>query len=1246
MSEVTGQALKFSCTKITETVSNYYIKNPFVQSFKETCAVFAESHPLINVNKDIFKKLSELDEIQINLLFKDVDKIDLEFLSNDYTQYSFLTGALKKYIATHYINETYDESTYKTWIEIFKDNYQKNIDKLEKQQPILFNKFVKDSFGLIYKDLQILKNVTNEIHNDIKSINQKIDTFKHAEINVESETLLIDSTLSVFRILFKKKEFQSCIEEINNTIISSSKQEFSNVSISKLYGFKGACECQLFKYKDAETSLKKAIELDPNNIAALSNLCKCYINSNEITRIVEYIDKFQDKNCIEYLEIQFYYLFYVKNNVIDAELLLENNKEKFKTYNIFKARILQQKLAPYEEIITLLQDYITEYPDDEIAKYEFYRVKFSSIIQDKVIHYYLGISNNFKLTITPAKSDNIDVEEIDFLISEAKELLVIKSLQPYKYDLMVMISLLDAEKGSNKVANEYENEIIAHIDNIKGDFEIQNLCLYFLLLNNFELAYIAYNRAEPNELSVSLLSIVLFGLERFEECHKLFIENDIKGEETLKLLSEYKSSDWTSFYNKIRNNYYELDLIERLAFLHLCFDNNELEFCNDKYEEETKNIILNNVSITSTETIVIDSKLRFFHKDSLADELFNCQWFLNETKENFIIGLNVAINFYNKGKHAECLKVLEKLVQYDAEHPKIKELYQCINVANDSYEALIREYEKTNKISERFLGHLALEYIRRKNYEQADKIINQIKYIDNEYINYYRAKIALYVETKQYKELFEILTEAYNQHKDSIEINKIIFYTIMMYCKGIDIPEKIIVINTKVTKCLLDNNEIKKLEIKDNDVDDLIRQLNQIDSPENRKKQDEIREYLFNQYYKFLLPIQCVYKFINMKKIEFNIVFLNTKEHKKKLFPPNSLNCKKAFDILAKRPKILISIESLLLIEELELSNIVKGLFDLYISNYTKKDIDIYIHEIINNPKSGQLSIRENGIAFYDNTQVNNKYKKFIQSIIPNYKCIDIQSDKIDSDILEANEKIPNGELLNEAIVCSQDENMIVLIDGTLGNIYEGFNIHCVTTLNIIEYLRMKNIITEEELTCIKSKMLKLNCEIIPFSSFDLYYSLQLSINEFELFMDSLNTKIFTPDSIIIVINEFLYRIDVTKITKFTLAHAIQYMFRKFMILYPGLDFAIALFRKLSYNFDNLPNDILRELAINFYSYLGNNQCLALYKQLLISLKNNQGIIKCDTLISKIITTAPNQLKSALLDFAIKHCRYVQTLIL
>ena len=355
----------------------------------------------------------------------------------------------------------------------------------------------------------------------------------------------------------------------------------SKESLSKLYGFKGACECHLFQYIEAESSFKKALELNINNSAALANLCKCYINNNEISKIKDYLGQFPDKNDIDYLEIKFYELFYLNNDINSAESLLEENKEKFKTYNVFKARVLQQKLAPYDEIIELLQEYIDKNPDDEIAQYEYFRVKVSSLLQHQKIHYYIVISSNFKLSITPAKSDNIDYEEIDCLISKAKELLNIQSLQPYKYDLMVMISLLDTEKGSQSIAREYESEIISNIDNIKGDFELQNLCLFFLLLNNYELAYVTYNKTEPNELSISLLTIILFGLEKFEECHRLFIENEIKGEETLKLLSEYKSSDWTSFYNKIKNNYNELELTERLAFLHLCYDNQEFLFCNE-----------------------------------------------------------------------------------------------------------------------------------------------------------------------------------------------------------------------------------------------------------------------------------------------------------------------------------------------------------------------------------------------------------------------------------------------------------------------------------------------------------------------------------------------------------------------------------------------------------------------------------------------------------------------------------------
>ena len=642
----------------------------------------------------------------------------------------------------------------------------------------------------------------------------------------------------------------------------------------------------------------------------------------------------------------------------------------------------------------------------------------------------------------------------------------------------------------------------------------------------------------------------------------------------------------------------------------------------------------------------MDSKLRFFHKNTLADELLNCQWFLSETKENFIIGLNVAINFYNERKHADCLKVLEKLSQFDAEHPKIKELYQCINIANDSFEPLIKEYEKSNKISDRNLVHLALEYVRRKNYDKADKIINQIKFIDDENISYYKAKIALLTETKQYSELFKLLEEAYNLYKDNLDINKIIFNTTMMHCKEVELPEKIRVINEKVTQLLLDNNAIKKFEIKENDIDDLVQQLKDITAYENREKIEEIQNYLFKQYYNFLVPIQCIYQFVNKNKIDFNIIFFNTKDQHKMLFPPNRLNNPKAFKILEKHPKILISIEALFLIEELELTNIVKEVFNIYISNHTKKEVDLYVHEVINSPSSGQLNISHDRISYYDNTEIHNKYKKFILSIIPNYNCINVQSNKINPDILAANERIQNSDLLNEAILCSQDENMIVWVDGTLGNIYEEFNINCVSTLDIIEYLHIKNIITEDELSYIKTKLLKINCEIIPFSAFDLYNSLKKEIKEFELFMDSLNSKIFTPDSTIIVATEFIYMIETNKLSKFALTHAIQYMFRKFMLLYPGWDFAVALYRKLFYNFPNLSNEILNELAINFYSYLEHEQCLALYKQLLISLRNNHRLIKSDPLMSKIITTAPLQIKSSLIDFATKHCGYIQTILL
>ena len=161
-------------------------KPPFINAFKSTLNIFNDKNTSpYPISKDLYVKLSELDDIALGVIFQDINVVDIPFNNNDI--YNILTEKLKLYIKFN--GYELDENFYDLWKSIFIKEYERSFK-------IFFasdNSFCKDaivdmfsisleSFNTIIHNQEIinqnLKNSTNEIITNVSNVSSQIQSLQ------------------------------------------------------------------------------------------------------------------------------------------------------------------------------------------------------------------------------------------------------------------------------------------------------------------------------------------------------------------------------------------------------------------------------------------------------------------------------------------------------------------------------------------------------------------------------------------------------------------------------------------------------------------------------------------------------------------------------------------------------------------------------------------------------------------------------------------------------------------------------------------------------------------------------------------------------------------------------------------------------------------------------------------------------------------------------------------------------------
>ena len=1225
------------------------LNKPFEIAFKKTCEYFKdEMNTSFVINEDLLNDLINFDSVALELFFSKVD-INFELIKENF-DCSFISAGLKQFILINYPDENYEEDFFEQFVYVFKIKYKETFKNLCSKNNILYTKFMIDIVGLTLEDLDFIKNKINSIEkttmetNDIlktefPEIQRKLDIIANNSLFLETDTLLLP-----IKTFFENKQFSKCLDTIIHDY-ECKITNFTDEQKAKIYNYKGVCELGLNKLDEAEISFKKSIQFDCTD-KVVANLCKCYLNSGKVSLIPEQLDRFKDKTSGLYLEIKFYDIFYCQENIEEAERYLDQNKNKIKTYNHLKGRILQKKMLPYKTVIEYFNKYLIEYPDDNIAKYELLTLRYSEIFDKNLIQFSFGTTQDFKLQIFPINNKNLNVEDLNKLIIDIQNFIKANIEKDYRISLILMLAILCSQRADLSVAEKSKNEILLNINVIKDDFNANNACMVCFLLNDFENAYCIYKKyLNSLEDTVNILILILFGLGYYDKCYNLLNNNNIDGLNTLKLLVEYKVEKRGSFINKIINNYEAFELKDKLLILDFCFEEKEYNFCKKEYINIVHKIIEGKENLQANVILMLAGKLDFFKEIILRNELVEYQWKKYPTPENFEIGLRCAIKLYNNQQFSDCLLILNKLNEFDPNNETVRELFINIDICNFSYAGIIEDYENGN-LNSKYLYYVAVAYINIKKFDKAAIIIEQL---DKQQYNYFHAKSMLCIFTNAYDDLFDLLINAYSLHSDDIEINKLIFDIVMFHCKNIKLPSEFKEIYGKALNFLIENHVIYSHQISEkvssHELKGILKSIEPFE--ENINKNNSFKE-LFKQYESFILPIQLIYPFINYNKIEFWEELLNNKNTIKNLTNGSQIkNFHKNVEILDQTPNILVGFETLILLKELNIENEIKEVLKLKISNFTVKDIKNYLLEYENYKSEGYLLIDSNdNIQYNKKSDIPEKYITFLKSIIPNYEQMNFRSSNItNTALVKATEKISCPDMFNDALVASQDSNTIVWVDGTLGSVYNEFGVKTITTIEILQYLSDKNILSNKVLASLKVRLCKLNCVYIPISVNDLYYSILEDFASFILLLDTFNAQTFTKESLITVIKGLIIKLNVdNEISKLQIANIIKAIFDKFMFLYPNGDFIFELMLSIASSFIFLNNDLQINIGINLLNTLNSNFVISFYNNLILAIfkyipetTQNKNI-----LIQKLILNVPIEIRNYVKTYATENCNFIE----
>lgn len=1121
-----------------------FMNPPFVMAFKSTCNTLLAEGIYDGDCRILLDKLSLLDDTALGIHFSDNTLPIEQFLEIDCLQ--LLTTKLKTFATISELSNI-DESFYIDWLNKFKEAYKYSFKVMVQCDDYSFRAFVISALEISYEEyslfkqtllselseikdeLSILNKKTDISHQFLSDITSKIDTLtaNSALISDNQKTSQItDEALSEIKLLIEKKHYNACIELINKKF-KTKNIEYSGDLRFEFYHNKGICYFRMGSFEDAIIEFEKAFKYEKETDRALSNICKCFVNLGKPKKIKDYIKKFKNKTSPLYKEAFFYKIFYAEENDKEANEYLEANKIDIEEYNLLKYRVLSSQLAKYSEIIPYLEKYIEENNENLQAKLELARMKYSEIFENNRILFTFGVIFEDKIDILPVINESLDFEKVDSLIDLIEKLLDLDFSLSEGLALKIMLSILYSQKKDLSVAEKYISELKVNLPRLKDNFNRNNACMLLFLLKCFKEAYELFKEyLLEHETSFGIYAILNFALAQYEECLSVIKEKEINTLDLIKVIAMNKTQKWETLSTYFKETFDDYELNIKILILDFFYEKMDYSYCDEKYEELARSIIQNKLYVHEDAILEFANKLKFFKKEKLAEALLDYFWNTFPVESSFKIGMSCARKFFNANKISDCLDILYKLDEFRPNHPDIIELYVYIDLYNSSYKSVIKRYEEGFQ-NENLLYYVAIAYIQEKEYKKSEEVIEKLKYIDNQKVSYYISKIDIYRQTENFDVLLPLFKEAYNQCPDSKEIKQKIFFNIMSLPDGISSAE-----TGELYRKLLDEldklNVIKMFNVSsdDNVIENFQKIMEEVAPLKNENKKNELLSDFYKEYLDFKYPIQILYPFISLSRIEFFAEILQNP------FAQISLNIglpANSPENIHKNIRILLDVESLLLLKELDIDLKVKEHLNLCISNFTKQEIEKHLATQKSSIKSEGLlgRTKDGGLIFTYKNADYKKYDEFLKSVIVNYSVIEFDSSsKKGLNLIKANESFTETNILKDAIIGVQNDDILVCIDGVLSDVFKEFGVQITSTLQIIDYLYNNSLITYKEYVLIKAKLCGLNCKFISICAEDLYTALCLSFNYFIDILNSFNHKRFFKDSVTAVFADFIFKIN------------------------------------------------------------------------------------------------------------------------
>lgn len=1239
---------------------------PFINAFNTTLNIFYDKntspYPL---TKDLYTKLSELDDIALGVIFQDINVVDIPFNNNDI--YNTLTEKLKSYNKLN--GHELDENFYVLWKSIFAKEYERSFK-------IFFasdNSFCKDAivdvfsitletFNAIIHNQEIInqniKNSTNEILSSISNVSNQVHTLQNTLLsNMGTKEIDEDYELKKIQHLIDKYKYEDCIAyiELNK---DDNWQNKSKEFKAKIYNKLGICYENLNDNINAKQAFKFSYELDLEYDNPLFNLAHIALEENDKESYDEYLTKFNNTNSELYNKLIFLKYLCITQEFDNAKNYLETNLREVEDYLFLKALLdlKNPKKISSKQAEKNLKEYINKSKQDNIiAKYNLVNCQFINLFNKSKLYFIFDINTEGILKITHNRLQ-IKVKQAFFnLLQDLEDVLngLNKTYKNHEYLIttikikIYLIKYLINKFEQDKVNIEEINDII--IKNKNSDDSVLLETLYLnILCNQYSKAHKIYNvlKEETKKLSKNNYIIILFGEQKYKEVLEQINEfNELN--EQFKIISIYKEYGWEQTEQYIKNSYHNYSDQLLLLCIWLFHDNNYYDDELNLLKQISNNIINFPNKYDCKFVYKIAYGLAFFNTEMdiniLREKLIEKYWTKNKSIENFDIGMLNTIDLFNKGMYSKCLSNLEILEKYEPENVTIKNLYAQIDSINYNLDTLIENYEKGVR-EDILLPTIAKAYIVKKEYSKAETLINSLKYKEKHKLQYFYLKIELGVAQNIEDILItEIFVQGLEKFPEDLKLNQMLFGFLL---KSHTANEQTRNLFQQCSKVLEKNKLLCSFKIDmNNPVESLKQAIETFEPYKNHVKREKLFEDGLNNYNEFKYPITFIAKLFGTKQSILFANFIENNEQIIALTRRTNEEYKEEVNLINKNKNIIMAPQSLILLKALELDDIVFNNLKIKITAQTKNEINFILNDITGETIEKLIRDKDGNphIIFAKNEIF--KYKEYLKNCLNILEQVNFKSQsKKALPLIEASEKLGSKDFLYDAIVSVQNNYPICSCDEVTHILGKEFKFRDISIISIIKYLKENNIISSKKEAEFKYKLVEFNCKYIPLTAEDIYFITDLELEKLQKTLNYLDDK-FDKESVAEVLSEYVYILNEDKIfSNSKIFEIIDLIFNKCKKLSQHEE-VIQLFMEYLMRYHHLLSNLVQKyIACKFWETVSDKEYIVDYYKYVIRLplkiKFNDKEQKIQE-VKRIVFNAPSVIKQILnvyAEFIIKFC--------